>query len=76
MAVPHGDRAVLDSRHVEGAAAQVGRALQLAVIEDKPEYITALPPEQVSERQRRPVAFHVIVNPQISRGSLAEPSRL
>lgn len=47
------------------AAPQVGIPLQLAVIEDHGEYQKKLTPTQLSERQRQPVPFHVIVNPRI-----------
>ncbi|HEV2520849.1 MAG TPA: peptide deformylase [Candidatus Acidoferrales bacterium] len=47
------------------AAPQVGLALQLAVIEDRAEYHKDLPESQLLERERRPVAFHVIINPSI-----------
>ena len=47
------------------AAPQVGVPLQLAVIEDREEYHKKLTPTQLSERQRRPIPFHVIVNPRI-----------
>lgn len=47
------------------AAPQVGIPLQLAVIEDREEYHKKLTAEQLSERQRQPVPFHVIVNPRI-----------
>jgi peptide deformylase len=47
------------------AAPQVGVRLQLAVIEDREEYHKKLTPAQLSERQRRPIPFHVIVNPRI-----------
>jgi peptide deformylase len=47
------------------AAPQVGISLQLAVIEDREEYHKKLTAEQLSERQRQPVPFHVIVNPRI-----------
>ena len=47
------------------AAPQVGVPLQLAVIEDRAEYHKKLTPTQLSERQRRPIPFHVIVNPRI-----------
>jgi peptide deformylase len=39
--------------------------LQLAVIEDPEEYHKKLTTTQLSERQREPVSFHVIVNPRI-----------
>ena len=47
------------------AAPQVGVSLQLAVIEDREEYHGKLNPEQLAARQRRPIAFHVLFNPQI-----------
>jgi peptide deformylase len=47
------------------AAPQVGVSLRLAVIEDRPEYHKRLTAEQMAERQRRPVPFHVLINPRI-----------
>ncbi len=47
------------------AAPQIGESLQIAVIEDKAEYHKTLTPEQLSERYRVPVDFHVIINPEI-----------
>jgi peptide deformylase len=47
------------------AAPQVGVPLQLAVIEDREEYQKRVSPGQLSERQRQPIPFHVIVNPRI-----------
>lgn len=55
-------------RHAPGvglAAPQVGVALQLAVIEDRQEYHKKLTAQQLAERQRVPVPFHVIINPRI-----------
>lgn len=52
-----------DAPGVGLAAPQVGMPLQLAVIEDKPEYFAGFSPEQIAERERQPVAFHVIINP-------------
>jgi peptide deformylase len=48
------------------AAPQIGLGLQLAVIEDKPEYMKEIRPEILAERQRRPVPFHVIINPKLT----------
>lgn len=45
------------------AAPQIGEGLQIAVIEDKAEYVKEAPPEVLKERERRPVPFHVIINP-------------
>lgn len=49
------------------AAPQVGVSLQIAVIEDKPEYTANALPKFLEARERKPVPFHVIVNPKISR---------
>ena len=54
-----------DAPGVGLAAPQVGISLQLAVIEDRAEYLRDLKPEILAERKREPVPFHVIVNPQI-----------
>ncbi|HEY6349625.1 MAG TPA: peptide deformylase [Candidatus Angelobacter sp.] len=54
------------------AAPQIGRSLQLAVIEDRPEYTKDAPREQLVERERAPVPFHVIINPRLTL--LAEPA--
>lgn len=55
-----------DAPGVGLAAPQVGLSLQLAVIEDKPEYTRDAPPAFVKERERKPVPFHVIVNPKLT----------
>jgi len=55
-------------RHAPGvglAAPQVGISEQLAVIEDREEYHKKLTATQLAERQRKPVPFHVIINPRI-----------
>jgi peptide deformylase len=48
------------------AAPQVGFSLQLAVIEDRAEYHKDVLGEQLRERDRRPVPFHVIINPTLT----------
>ena len=48
------------------AAPQIGLGLQLAVIEDKAEYMKDIPPAILAERERRPVPFHVILNPVLT----------
>ena len=48
------------------AAPQIGEGLQLAVIEDMPERQATLTPEQLREREREQVPFHVIVNPKLT----------
>jgi len=55
-----------DAPGVGLAAPQVGIPLQLAVIEDKEEYLKGISPEELQERERRPVPFQVIVNPTIT----------
>ena len=47
------------------AAPQIGVSLQLAVIEDRKEYHKEISKEQMALRERRPVPFHVIINPRI-----------
>ncbi|MFY9532073.1 MAG: peptide deformylase [Candidatus Acidiferrales bacterium] len=54
-----------DAPGVGLAAPQVGFSLQLAVIEDKEEYLKDIPREQLEERERRPIPFQVIINPRI-----------
>ena len=52
-----------DAPGVGLAAPQIGIPLQLVVIEDTPEAIQRLSPEQAAERERRPVPFQVLINP-------------
>jgi peptide deformylase len=57
------------------AAPQVGLSLQLVVIEDRKEYHKDVSAEQLALRERRPVAFHVVINPRIlnaNDGQIAE----
>jgi peptide deformylase len=48
------------------AAPQIGVPIQLAVIEDRAEYIEGLPEDEIAERQRAAIPFHVIINPKLS----------
>ena len=48
------------------AAPQIGESIQLAVIEDRIDYISDVPDEQLALRQRSPVDFHVIINPKLT----------
>ncbi len=48
------------------AAPQIGQGIQLAVIEDRPEYTKDWTPEQLADRERKVVPFHVIINPKIT----------
>jgi peptide deformylase len=55
-----------DAPGVGLAAPQVGVSLQLAVIEDREEYSKDFSREALAERERKPVAFHVIINPVLT----------
>jgi peptide deformylase len=58
-----------DAPGVGLAAPQVGAPLQLAVIEDKEEYLKGISPIELEERERRPVPFQVVINPLITARS-------
>jgi peptide deformylase len=55
-----------DAPGVGLAAPQVGLSVQLAVIEDREEFLKDLPPQELAQKDRKPVPFHVIINPQIT----------
>jgi peptide deformylase len=55
-----------DAPGVGLAASQVGMALQLAVIEDREELLSSLPSQELAEKERKTVPFHVIINPEIT----------
>jgi peptide deformylase len=63
--IQHMHETVNDAPGVGLAAPQVGLPLQIAVIEDKLEYTAEMNAEQLAERERRPVPFHVIINPAL-----------
>jgi len=48
------------------AAPQIGQSIQLAVIEDRATYISDLSADELEERQRSAIPFHVIINPKLS----------
>ena len=48
------------------AAPQIGQSIQLAVIEDRATYISDLSADELEERQRAAIPFHVIINPKLS----------
>jgi peptide deformylase len=61
-----------DAPGVGLAAPQIGMPLQLVVVEDQPRFLQKLPVEELAERQRSAVPFHVLINPAItSSGSEA-----
>jgi peptide deformylase len=62
-----------DAPGVGLAAPQVGLNWQLAVIEDREEYMKDLGREMLAERERKPVAFHVIINPILTLESPPVP---
>ena len=47
------------------AAPQIGESIQLAVIEDRIDYIRNVSAEQLEARRREPIDFHVIINPKL-----------
>jgi len=55
-----------DAPGVGLAAPQVGIALQLAVIEDREELLSGFPAEELMEKERKGVPFHVIINPELT----------
>jgi peptide deformylase len=55
-----------DAPGVGLAAPQIGESIQLVVIEDPPDLQAPLTPEQRAERARDAVAFHVLVNPELT----------
>ncbi|HEU4874662.1 MAG TPA: peptide deformylase [Pyrinomonadaceae bacterium] len=48
------------------AAPQIGKSIQLAVIEDRAEYLTRLSEHEIAETQRSAIPFHVIINPKLT----------
>lgn len=62
-----------DAPGVGLAAPQVGLSIQLAVVEDRPEYTENVPPERLAKLDRRPVPFQVLINPKIVAASDEKP---
>ncbi len=61
-----------DAPGVGLAAPQIGEPLQIAVIEDREEYLRDADPSWLAERERDAVPFYAIVNPKLSV-TLADP---
>ncbi|HEV2273989.1 MAG TPA: peptide deformylase [Acidobacteriaceae bacterium] len=61
-----------DAPGVGLAAPQVGVSLQLAVIEDREIYMKDISAGKLAELERKPVPFHVIINPVLSLESEAD----
>ncbi|WP_141589528.1 peptide deformylase [Myxococcus sp. AB056] len=54
-----------DAPGVGLAAPQVGVSLRVVVIEDRPEYQAGLSESERAARGRKPVPFHVLINPRL-----------
>jgi peptide deformylase len=63
--IEHMRETMRDAPGVGLSAPQIGLPLQLAVIEDKDEYQATLPQAELHERERKPVPFHVLINPEL-----------
>jgi len=63
--IEHMRETLADAPGVGLAAPQIGESLQLVIVEDKAEYHANLKAEELAERERRPVSFHVLINPEI-----------
>jgi peptide deformylase len=55
-----------DAPGVGLAAPQAGLGIQLAVIEDRAEYVAGIKPELLAERERTPVEYFALFNPRIT----------
>jgi peptide deformylase len=55
-----------DTPGVGLAAPQVGVGLRLVVVEDRAEYHAGLAAEELAARERKPVDFHVLINPRLA----------
>ncbi len=63
--IEHMRETLADAPGVGLAAPQIGESLQLAIVEDKAEYQARLTTEELVERERWPIPFHVLINPEI-----------
>jgi peptide deformylase len=55
-----------DAPGVGLAAPQIGESLQLAVLQDREEYLYGFSAEQLAARERAPTPLQVIINPKIT----------
>jgi|SRR5579863_1485576 len=55
-----------DAPGVGLAAPQIGMPVQLVVVEDQPRFLEKISPEELAERERSAVPFHVLINPAIT----------
>ena len=70
--IEHMKETLRDAPGVGLAAPQIGLPLQLAVIEDKAEYQSVLSETELTERERRPIPFQVLINPRLQLLSAPE----
>ncbi len=63
--IEHMRETLADAPGVGLAAPQIGEPLQLIIVEDKAEYQATLTATELAERERKPVPFHVLINPEI-----------
>lgn len=63
--IQHMHDTLSDAPGVGLAAPQVGEAVRVVIVEDKAEYQVNLSAEELAERGRRPVKFHVLINPEL-----------
>jgi peptide deformylase len=63
--IGHMRETMQDAPGVGLAAPQVGLSVQLVVVEDREEYQAQVPPQLLAERERKPVPFHVLINPKM-----------
>lgn len=68
-------QAMYDAPGVGLAAPQIGLSLQIAVIEDREEYLEDVPDEDLAIRERKAIPFHVIINPTITEVHSGEDHR-
>ena len=48
------------------AAPQIGKSIQLAVIEDRADYLDRFSADELAQYQRTAIPFHVIINPKLT----------
>jgi peptide deformylase len=63
--IEHMRETMQDAPGVGLAAPQIGLPIQLAVIEDKADYQATFSKAELLERARKPVPFHVLINPEL-----------
>ena len=63
--IEHMRETLRDAPGVGLAAPQIGEGLQLAVVEDRPEYHANVTAAELAARERKPVPFHVLINPEL-----------